>query len=379
MKSIRKKVILLLLTGLFALTLFAQNNPPVVENVSASQRTDGTKIVDVYYDVTDADGDTLTVSLQVSDDNGSTWTITPTDTLLSGDIGDEILSGTGKHIIWNAGDESVGFEGSQYKFKVTADDGSTPFEWCDVPAGDYTYGDPPQTLNIDYDFQIMKNEVTNTQYVTYLEEALDNGDITVTTSTVQGYYTGDEHWSAGTYEFLDLDDSDGRIAWTGSEFTIVSGYEDHPVVEVSWFGAWAFGEHYGIRLPTEHEWEKSARGNTGWDYPWGNSIDGSRANYVNSGDPFDNGTTPVGYYNGQNYGGFQTTDSPSPYGAYDMAGNVWDWTHSFYGGSYPTYRVVRGGSWYDDTDYLRSWSRASANNHPPTSSHHVGIRCVRTY
>jgi uncharacterized protein (TIGR02145 family) len=99
---------------------YAQNNPPVVENVTASQRMDGSKIVDIYYDVSDADADSLLVTIEISDDAGETWDIIPT--LISGDIGNVILPGTGKHIIWNAGDENYDLEGSQYQFKVIADD-----------------------------------------------------------------------------------------------------------------------------------------------------------------------------------------------------------------------------------------------------------------
>lgn len=177
----------------------------------------------------------------------------------------------------------------------------------------------------------------------------------------------------GTYEFLNLDDSDCRIDWDGSNFSIVSGYENHPVVEVTWFGSWAFAEHYGFRLPTEEEWEKAARGNTGYDYPWGDNLDGSRANYSNSGDPWDNGTTPVGMYNGQTIQGFSTTDSPSPFGVYDLAGNVWEWTDSWYSDT-SSYRVLRGGSWYGSASYLPSWYRDYGN--PDGSGSDIGFRCV---
>ncbi|MBC8257078.1 MAG: SUMF1/EgtB/PvdO family nonheme iron enzyme [Candidatus Marinimicrobia bacterium] len=173
----------------------------------------------------------------------------------------------------------------------------------------------------------MKYEVTNSQYMTYLEEALTNGDISVTSSTAQGNYSGDEYYGSGDYEYLDLDDNDCRISWDGSSYSVIEGYEDHPVVDVTWFGAHAFAQHYGLRLPDEYEWEKAARGMSGTAYPWGEDYGddiSDNANYNNSGDPWDNGTTPVGCYNGEN----GTTDSPSPYGAYDMAGNVWNWTHS---------------------------------------------------
>lgn len=252
-------------------------------------------------------------------------------------------------------------------------DDETTFEWCDVPAGDFTWGEDDEIQNIAYDYQIMKYEVTNLQYAVYLTEAYTNGDITADSTSVEGYYEGDETYNTGNYEFYDLDDGDNRIHWNGSNFTIETDFEEHPVVLVTWFGAWAFTKHYGLRLPTEEEWEKAARGDSGYEYPWGDSISGDRANYANSGDPWDIGTTPVGYYNGQN----GTTDSPSPYGVYDMCGNGFDWTNSWWNDT-PSVIMLRGGSWhyYSADDRLRSWY--DSISYPYGSSIYIGFRCART-
>ena len=131
-----KQIIFLLFTIFLATLLFSQNAPHVY-NVTGSQRTDGSKIVDIYYNILEPDGDTLRVTLQVSDDDGTTFDIIPSDSLLSGDIGDGVLTGTGKHIIWNAGEETIIFEGTTYRFKVIADDDPVTDECVDYDGNVY--------------------------------------------------------------------------------------------------------------------------------------------------------------------------------------------------------------------------------------------------
>lgn len=115
-------------------------------------------------------------------------------------------------------------------------------------------------------------------------------------------------------------------------FGVKPGYENHPMTLVTWFGAQAYCAFYGWRLPSELEWEKAARGTDNRPFPWGYEIGPENVNFYASRDPFERlagkqgDTTPVGFYNGRVYDGYQTADSPSPYGLYDMAGNVWQWT-----------------------------------------------------
>ncbi len=143
------------------------------------------------------------------------------------------------------------------------------------------------------------------------------------------------------------------------------GNGDHPVVNVSWRNALAFcrwlAEQTGkpFTLPTEAEWEKAARGADGRIYPWGDEWDPARCNTSESK---IGGTTPVGKYS-------PLGDSPS--GCADMAGNVWEWTHSLYmpypydpadgreniGAPGNGARVVRGGSWDDGHNFCRPASR----------------------
>ena len=236
-------------------------------------------------------------------------------------------------------------------------------EWKNIPAGEFTTGQYDTSNSLDYSYDIMVNEMSNAEYVHFLNEAYSKGSIsTDLNSSVFGYYHGDEKWGEDNYEFLDLDDADCRIEWDGNEFMVVNGYDNYPVVEVTWMGAWAMAAFYGYSLPTQTEWEKAARGNTGWDYPWGDE------------DP----TCDMATYAGGNGGGGATditqTSGMSPYGLLNMAGNVWEWVASF-SQEFDYKREYCGGGWTNYQESIKSWKVESGR--PDESKYDTGFRLIR--
>jgi formylglycine-generating enzyme required for sulfatase activity len=263
-----------------------------------------------------------------------------------------------------------------------------PEAWAQIRAGEYLSGQHNEPASIEYDYEIMINDVTVAQYVTYLNQALAEGSVKLSGEQITGFYPGDEFHGlkheveikAADYVFVPVNDPASRFTFDGSAFTAIPQYENHPMTNVSWFGARGYCEYSGSRLPLEAEWEKAARGpQDSRPFPWGEEISYANANYYKSRDPFEemssvgSRTSPVGFYNGQTYDGYQTADSASPYGLYDMAGNVWQWTGDVYEGMH--YRFMRGGSKDTYGMDLRIWVR---NNATPTYySPGVGFRCVR--
>ncbi len=264
--------------------------------------------------------------------------------------------------------------------------GVNPESWAKVPAGAFLKGQFNEHARIEYDYEVMITEVTNTQYAKYLGEAMAEGKIRMTDGKVMGYYLGDRFHGgkhekkieAKDYLHIDLNDPASRIAYDGKKFKVKPGYENHPVTMVTWFGAKSYCDFYGYRLPSEDEWEKAARGTDSRPYPWGEEVGPSNMNYYHSKDPFEtdegySDTTPVGFYNGKKYGDFQTIDSRSPYGLYDMAGNVGEWTGTLHHQVH--YRNIRGGSKATYEIDSRVWKTNSSE--PQYAGPSTGFRCVR--
>jgi formylglycine-generating enzyme required for sulfatase activity len=179
-------------------------------------------------------------------------------------------------------------------FLMGSTDGDIAQALQTCPNCDFSDEKPQHTVYLD-SFWVDQTEVTNRMYALCVAAEKCDPHSNSSSSTHSNYYGNSE-------------------------------YDDYPVIYVSWndasdYCAWAGGDVYDVRLPTEAEWEKAARGTDGRTYPWGNdSPSCSAANY--SGCVGD--TTAVGSYE----------SGQSPYGAYDLAGNVWEWVADWYSGTY---------------------------------------------
>ena len=153
--------------------------------------------------------------------------------------------------------------------------------------------------------------------------------------------------------------------------------DDRPMVNVSWYNAAAYSRWARVRLPTEAQWEKAARGTDGRKFPWGNEWDKSKC--ANSMGQSLSSTKPVGSY----------ASGASPYGVMDMAGNVWEWCADWYDANFyakaPTrnpkgpstgaFRVLRGGSWCRDLELnFRAAYRLIID--PAFRLNYFGFRCA---
>jgi formylglycine-generating enzyme required for sulfatase activity len=211
-----------------------------------------------------------------------------------------------------------------------------------VPKGAFQYGDERNLCPLDYDYYIDIYPVTNGQYKKFVEA---------------GGYANREHWSEKGWKWREANGVMLLEHWDNSKWN----ERDHPVEEVSWYEAEAYAKWAGKRLPTEEEWEKAARGTDGHPYPWGDMFGKEKCN---SAEAAIGGTTPVTKY----------VNGLSPYGCYDMAGNVWEWTSSNYDNSGNS-KVLRGGSWGDKSLRVRSAFRG--NNNPMVRSGAIGFRCAQ--
>ncbi len=346
---------LTLVTAL-SLMVVAASAAPNVTNVRASQRSDGSGLVDVWYDLSGLTGSAL-VSLYISNDAGAHYNVLPSSVRLSGDVGPGVANGTNRHIVWDVLRDRPQINWAQCKARVTAGEtgqaislmlrGVVPLEMVRIPAGTFTMGSvmdtgysqpnemPLHNVTIPNDFYLGKFEVTQEQWVAVM-------------GSNPSYFVGNQR----------------------------------PVEQVSWGDCQAFIAALNtlglgtFRLPTEAEWEYACRAGsaTRWGFGDEQALLGDYA--------WCSGNSSTSQPVGQKL--------PNAFGLYDMHGNVWEWVQDYWYGDYngaPTdgsawedatqpNRVFRGGSWASPPVECLSAHRAAGG--PDSHMWITGLRLVRT-
>lgn len=244
--------------------------------------------------------------------------------------------------------------------------------------------EPAHTVELSA-YEMSAYEITNAQYAEFLNAVKGFSGIKVSDTNVialSGEWDGQIYCSladtSDTYmENNNLGTHKCQVVYGGGEFSALEGKENYPVVQVSWYGAKAFANYYGLDLPTEAEWECGCRGGEQYEYGTDDGtlemMDTTKAN-LNAFDE-DYHSVAVGCY------------PANPFGLYDMAGNVYEWCHEWAvdyeegdainptGPSSGTKRILRSSYWALDALFSKSYSRF--NPPPETYSIAVGFRVVR--
>lgn len=267
--------------------------------------------------------------------------------------------------------ELAAVEGATFKMGTTLEEGKNAMDECALYGKSCTDPSwiadsiPPHDTTVN-SFQMEIYEVSLIQYVTFLNWLGPN-----------------EHKTAcGGYPCVKTtqDEPNSLIEFDGTTYSIrnPSFYANHPVTYVTWWGAVEYCQTLNRRLPTEAEWERAARGPQNYIYPWGFDYDTSRAM---SSLPENAGTVAVDEF----------PTGASPYGIYNMAGNVSEWVFDWYQADYynlmqsspepnprgpatGTEKIIRGGSWDTIPLFLRTVHRMSERPDEPRAS--IGFRCV---
>lgn len=258
-------------------------------------------------------------------------------------------------------------------------------ETATIPAGTFQMGSPSSEPNhrpnetqhqvtLTKAFYMSKYQVTNTQYAAFLNAK----EVQYETGISNGWISGNGAkctWGTNSGQIMVLTHTWG-VKWDTDKWVAQTGYENHPIISVTWFGAKAYADWIGGSLPTEAQWEYACRAGTTTSFFFGEDEN----NMGSYGWSWENNTTNGEIYGTKAVGRKQTNN----YGLYDMHGNVWEWCSDWYGtyGNGPDinptgpatglFRILRGGSWDFSAQNCRSAFRS--NGLPDDASNFIGFR-----
>ena len=249
-----------------------------------------------------------------------------------------------------------------------------------IPAGTFTMGSPITEVDRGSDetqhlvtlsaFRMSKYEITNLEYAAFLNAK----NIGSNGLYENGAYPTSAliYASSGSFDF--------GLHYNGIQWIPVVGYENSPVLKVTWYGAVEFANYMGGTLPTEAQWEYACRAGTTTPFSTGDFLTNLQANY-DWVYPYNGGINTVTIHAVKTH--LVGSYLPNAFGLYDMHGNVWEWCSDWYGtySSSPQinpkgsvsgdYRVIRGGCWYSGAKNCRSACR-----YGPNANIHIGFRLV---
>ncbi len=385
------------------------NISPEVTNVVAVQRPH-TALIDLTFDLADADGDNLHVTLWYSTDGGQSWD----DQCLtvSGDVGPGISAASGLSATWDAGVDFPAYINAGFLIRVYADDGNgsaeVPSGFVLINPGFFTMGNmweghTPHQVILTTPFVMSSTEVTNAQFVAAVQWAYDQGLVTLSNGNVV-----DAIGTSGL-TLLKMNLPETPITFGFGVFS--TQVPNLPVAGVSWFGAatycdwmslqaglpmaydhttWLCNNHApyqaaGYRLPTEAEWEYACRAGTDTNFNMGDCLDSNTDANINghysyfdcTDGPYLGALTDVASY------------PPNAWGLFDMHGNQNEWCNDFgeeYGGGDLTdpvgpasgqYKVFRSGAYGNSPELATSAWRGY--QYPNTPYSEYSFRPVRSH
>ncbi len=335
-----KRIVLILFLISLLFSVYGVN--PVVTNVTGSQRTDGSKILDIYYDVACTEADSVWVKLYVSDDGGNTFNIFPDETLIIGDYF-KVHTGNSKHLIWNAGEENRTFDGHNFQLKILASvNHPMPYGFIRVAGGTFTMGStnygPAHQVQLS-SYYICRHEVTQAEWISVMNSNPSIISIGPNLPVLRVNWFDCVLYCNKLSINHDLDPCYSINGITNPD---------------NWPTDWRSGNYLifysriknGYRLLTEAEWEFAALGgNYSHNYTYSGSENVDEIAWYQIGNP-----------------AIVETKLPNELGIYDMSGNMWEWCWDGYSPYSENNQIDPEG---DNNNYIRSIRGGGFVNTPP--------------